>query len=424
MIGIKLNLMKNKVYSLVNQVLASGFSFLIIIVSSRLLSPDEFGVISLIIMISMLVSVIPQSFITMPIMSNSFKEKDRNKYYYHNTIILIIFLLFVSVVFLLFYYNNCCNIQNYFSFYSILIYFSIFQIYELLKKIMFVKNTHNHVVAFEFLKLSASSVTLLLFFYYNRYIGIDQILFSISFGYFLFSVSTLKNIKPHNFSLLYLKKVISNNYKFGKWIFVSNVIQNINSNFYMYVAALLLPLSMIGALNAVRSLIGFSTVIFLALDNYLTPKYAQLYLKKGKHELQKIIAGTYTKIGILLIALYFLIALFSEKILDLVYGKQYEQYAYFLYVFLVANIFMFYTRPILILAKTIGVTKILFLASLPTLIFTVLITYTSIDLFQVNGALFIMLSSQLIHLLSLLFFYKKEMLKTKEVVKGEMEEIC
>lgn len=408
--------MINKIMSLVNQVLASGFSFLIIVAASRLLSADDFGVITLIIMIAVLIAVIPQSFVLMPIMSNSFKEKNIESYFFHNGILLIAILLISSLIFFIFYINNYFSIQYFFGFFNVVVYFVSQQLYEFFKRIMFVKNLHRHITLYEVLKILTSLSLVFLLVNESFTISIDTMLLAVTAGYLLFILFTVKHIKLVTINIDYFNLVKRKNYNFGKWIFISNTVQNINSNFYVYIAALLLPLNIIGALNAVRSLIGFSTVLFLALDNYLTPKYALFLSENNKEKLEETVMRTFNKIGLLLIGGSIMAVLFADEILSLIYGDEFAKYGYYLYFFLVANVFMFYTRPILILAKTIGVTKILFLASLPTLLFTLITTFSAIDLFKVNGALSIMCISQVIHLASLIYFYRKKSMILKSII--------
>jgi len=399
-----------KFYSLLNQVFASGFSFVVIILSARLLNTSEFGVISLIIMSSLLISVISQSFINMPIMSNALKRSlgDRERYLYDSFILQIVLVFFIVLIFSLFYYFNFFNMQAYFGFIAIIVYFATFQIYEFLKKILFIENNHKLVTSLEIVKFIFMLIGFIIVYFSDINLDISQVLYIISFSYILFILFSFSYIKFTTFNKKRFQHLVIENYFFGKWIFLSNIIQNLNSNLYIYVSAFLLPLSVIGALNAIRSLIGFSTVIFLALDNYLTPKFSQLFLDLSIKDLTVKINKIYNKIGILLILVYMIMALYSGEIIRLVYGENFIEYSYFMYVFLLANMVMFYTRPILILVKTISLTKIMFLASIPTFIVTLVGVYPFIYFGGVDGALFMMLFVQLAYLISLKYFYNKE----------------
>jgi len=402
--------MKTKIYSLLNQIFASAFSFVVIILSARLLDTSEFGVISLIIMSSLLISVISQSFINMPIMSNALKRslRDRERYLYDSFILQIVLVFFIVLIFSLFYYFNFFNMQAYFGFIAIIVYFATFQIYEFLKKILFIENNHKLVTSLEIVKFIFMLIGFIIVYFSDIDLDISQILYIISFSYIAFILFSISYIKLTSFNKKRFQHLVIENYLFGKWIFLSNVIQNLNSNLYIYVSAFLLPLYVIGALNAIRSLIGFSTVIFLALDNYLTPKFSQLFLDLSIKDLTVKINKIYNKIGILLILVYMIMALYSDEIVRLIYGEDFIEYSYFMYVFLIANIMMFYTRPILILVKTIGLTKIMFLASIPTFIVTLIGVYPFIYFGGVDGALFMMLFVQVVHLISLKYFYNKE----------------
>ena len=217
---------------------------------------------------------------------------------------------------------------------------------------------------------------------------------------------SVKNITALNIDLSYLKKIKKDNYVFGKWVFLSNTLQNINSNFYLFISAMLLPLSAIGALNSAKTLIGLATVVFLALDNYLIPKYAKRYMDYGREAIEREILPVFIRIGSILIFMYSLVAFFPNELMGFIFGENFAQYGYFLYYFLISSLLMFCTRPILILAKTIGETKVMYQAALPTLLFVLIVSYGVINFYGVDGALSIMLLAQLIYLASLIYFYK------------------
>lgn len=401
--------MKNKLNSLLNQIFASGFSFLVLIISAKLLTGNDFGIISLIVLFVLTISVIPQSFIQMSVMSNSNKFTNKLYYFNNNSLLNIILIIFIIILLWCVYIINIFNVQNLFSFNSIVIYFISFQLYELTKKFLFVENKHIIATYLESLKLLVPTIIFsILILKENFTFSIDSILIIVSIGYISFLIPCLKYFNFGNINFNDIKKITIENYHFGKWIFLSNTIQNINSNLYIYISAFILPIYIIGVLNAIRSFIGFSTVIFLTLDNYLTPKYASFYLANSKEKLENSVYSTYNKIGLLFIISYIFLGLFSEFILLIVYNKEISEYYYFIYFFLFANILMYYTRPIIVLSKTIGLTKILYLSSLPVLSFTIIFTYPMISYFETIGALTILCLGQLFHLISLKYFYKKE----------------
>ena len=396
--------MQDKVYSLANQGAASVFSFALIVVSTQLLSPEDFGFLSLVILVNLLVSVIPQSFIFMPIMSSAQKNEHHSKYFFNNFLILSICLIVVSLLLWLAFLFNIFDVNKYVNYYSIIFYFISFHVYEFTKKIMYVKNLHRKATIIEIIKFAVVFILMTTVF---SEADIDMILIIASIGYICFIMFSYKNLGFTGFDLKYITQLVRKNYIFGVWIFLANTIQNINTNFYIYVSALLLPLEIIGVLNVVRSFIGISTVFFLAMDNYLTPKYAIMYAKKDVRSLNISAIRAYRKAGFPLLIIYILVGFFAENILNIVYGEYYAQYSSYVYLFLIANIFMYLTRPILMLAKTIGATRLIFNASLPPLIAVIGAGYIIIQEYQVNGALFIMLVTQLVSLISLLYFYRR-----------------
>jgi len=397
----------NPIYAVINQALSSCFTFGILIIASRVLPESHFGVYSLLVVVLALFALAPQAFVFMPMMSMSRDINSLGSIIYTHFSILC-FLIFISLgLSTTLYFFNKESVIGYVNLIPILFWVVSFLLHEFLKRILYIGDKHKDLVFYEIIKAFSAIIALSLIYLWIGKLDIDAILIGLSFGYLCFSLAVIAKINILNNPSQSSKASYLENFDFGKWIFLGNGISYIQNNFFVYVTALLLPLETIAGLNAVRSLIGFSTVIFLAIDNYLAPKLIAIYQEQGFTQLCDKVKSFYLKIGWFIAFIYLIIGIFSESIIIIIFGERYADSSHYLQYFLIASFFGFMARPLLILSRTIHVTNIIFRGSIIPAIFALFCSYPVILIFQDMGAVSMSLLGSLLFLVSLSFFFFK-----------------
>tara|TARA_B100000674_G_C37976340_1_gene979590 strand:- start:2127 stop:3386 length:1260 start_codon:yes stop_codon:yes gene_type:complete len=401
----------NPIFAVINQALSSLFTFGILILASRTLPVNEFGIYSLLVVAMVIFSLAPQAFVLMPMMSMSKDFNTLKPQIYSNLFIFFIFLIVSLGLVVFLYYFNSSLVEKYVSLMPIIFWIISFQFHEFLKRILYIGDMHKETIFYEIVKAVCALVSLTFFFILNEGLNIDDILVGISVGYLCFSLVVIYKIDFFKIPTINPTNNFRKNYAFGKWIFLGNGISYIQNNFFVYITALLLTIETVAGLNAVRSLIGFSTVIFLAIDNYLAPKLAATYQNEGLEPLISKVFSFYIRIGWLFAIVYIMIGLFSESLITIIFGEIYADSSIYLKYFLVASFLSFMVRPYLILSRTIHVTNIIFRGSIFPAIFAVIFSYPLIYIYDDMGALIMAVLGSLFLLMCTAFFFWNHKIK-------------
>ena len=97
----------NPIFAVINQALSSLFTFGILILASRTLPVNEFGIYSLLVVAMVIFSLAPQAFVLMPMMSMSKDFNTLKPQIYSNLLIFFIFLIVsLGLVIFLYYFMN------------------------------------------------------------------------------------------------------------------------------------------------------------------------------------------------------------------------------------------------------------------------------------------------------------------------------
>ena len=391
----------NPIYALMNQALSSFFTFGVLILASRALPTNEFGIYSLLVLTLALFSLAPQAFVFMPMMSMSKDFSSLNLRIYSDFLILCLMLLISLGVGIVLYYFNLTSVGEYVSLGSLICWVVSFQGHEFLKRVLYISDRHRALVLYEIVKLVGAILALALLYFWHGKFDIDTILIGTTFAYLCFSCIAISRADfPTSFTINPIG-TFAKNFAFGKWIFLGNGISYFQNNFFVFVTALLLPLETVAGLNAVRSLIGFSTVIFLAIDNYLAPKLAGVYQSEGLENLINKVISFYLRSGWIIAVIYVGIGLFSENLVTMIFGERYADSSVYLNYFLVVSFLGFMARPFLILSRTIHATKIIFWGSVGPAIFALVFSYPLIFTYGDIGAVSMAVLGSLLFLVSL-----------------------
>ena len=124
-----------------------------------------------------------------------------------------------------------------------------------------------------------------------------------------------------------LKVTWRRNWNFGRWLLGSTLTNWVAVEFYPILTAGLISFAAAGAYRALQNLVAPIHLLLRAIDTFLTPRAANLYGKNGQAALTHTLRSIYMAIGTPVLGLLILAILFSEQILDLIYGDVYLEYS-------------------------------------------------------------------------------------------------
>jgi O-antigen/teichoic acid export membrane protein len=116
------------------------------------------------------------------------------------------------------------------------------------------------------------------------------------------------------------------NWIFGRWVLGGTLTNWVAVEFYPILAAGLISFAAAGAYRALQNLVAPVHLLLRAIDTFLTPRAAKLYAKSGTSALTRTLRSIYLAVGIPIFGIMIVAILFSEQLLQLVYGETFTVY--------------------------------------------------------------------------------------------------
>jgi O-antigen/teichoic acid export membrane protein len=203
------------------------------------------------------------------------------------------------------------------------------------------------------------------------------------------------------------KDITKRVYNFSKHIALFSFTQFISGNLFVYASAYMLSKDSVADIGVVRNLFGPLMVLFIAIDNYLSPLAVRINEEKGTLALKKYLYRCILVCCGLIITFGVPLIIYSSEIISIIYGEGYENASSATLWFFLAHVIMFIVRPVSIYLKTLEITKPFAISGFVSLAITSLLCFPFINYFGLAGALALPVLQQLSNLISLLFFSMK-----------------
>lgn len=117
------------------------------------------------------------------------------------------------------------------------------------------------------------------------------------------------------------------NWKFGRWLLGGMLTNWVAVEFYPVMTAGLVSFAAAGAYRALQNLVAPVHILLRAMDTFLTPRAANLYEKNGPRALTHMLRSIYLAAGLPILGILIVAILFSEQLLQLVYGDTYVDFS-------------------------------------------------------------------------------------------------
>lgn len=202
------------------------------------------------------------------------------------------------------------------------------------------------------------------------------------------------------------KKVVRENWDYGKWLLTSMLTQWVSGQIYVFAAAGFLTVAAAGVIGAARNIFGLLNMVVNGLRSFIVP-YASKRFMASRLAFLKEFTNKLFLLGTAGVIIYCLIVtLASQSILDYLYKGHYKGYGYVLVLFAIQSLFAFLNFPssigLLILRKT----KSILYGNLFSCIATVMVAIPMVRYWGLYGACVGMIITQAILASALFWFYR------------------
>ncbi|WP_439479305.1 lipopolysaccharide biosynthesis protein [Chryseobacterium aquaticum] len=387
-----------------DQLIFSGTNFLLTFLLARKLNISDFGLFSSVLLVTYLLVGICNAIVVQPfqiLAAKEFTKKSLGFVFQASVVLIMIFsalLLmakFLPVSALAFFKDNLLAIIAFAAAY-------VFQ--DFLRKVLLTIDRIQLV-------LFIDSIFLLVFplIWFESSLDLGKSLLIIAI---VNAIASLPGVwyclKNAEFSL---KNASLFHYHFteGKWLLSASIVQWFSSNFFTLVAGIYLGVNALGALRLVQSFFGVINVILQTVENYYLPKTAQLHYQDKKEEKKSLLFSMskgMMALGILIIGFF----IFSEPLITLLGGEQYQQYGFVIKLVSVLYIVILYSYPTRLSIRVLEQNKAFFTGYCISFVFSLLSFHFLLKYGALYGAVAGLVINQI-----LMIVYWKILLNRKQI---------
>jgi O-antigen/teichoic acid export membrane protein len=252
---------------------------------------------------------------------------------------------------------------------------------------------------------------LILVFGIMKNIDTKRALWFMAFVFFLAAFMALvqsgKNISLALCERSYFAKVFHESYHFGKWLLGVNMMYWGQAQIVNYFVAGALSVTVVGAMNACKNILGILNVFFLGLQNILLPDTARSLKNDGIEGLRKYLTKVTVFGGIITFAIVLIASVWSEYWIELLYGSAYRGYGWIVVWWGAYFVVGFFHRPYSAGLSALNKTKTIFRSMVIGFVLFIVLGYFFTMFWQVNGIMFLMCFSNVLTLIILVTYFKR-----------------
>jgi len=380
---------------LADQAIFSGGSFLITILLARILTPHSFGIYSSVVLFNFGVLSILNAFVIQPLQVSLEKVNNKKTYISFNfwlqfvLLILTVSGLLTVFLFKIDFLSNLQNIQ-----FELIIFFTGYILHDYFRKLFLANSEVINAFIIDFITTGLSSIVLL-YSWFSDYNELSKLLLWMGLCYLPGLCIAFYQSKAYQIDFHHWKSYFSMHLKQGKWLVLTTLTQWWSSNLFVVTAGVYLGVQALGAFRLVQSLFGILNLLLQTFENFVLPEASRRFvdsMSEAKSYLKNITKKSALIFGVILVSLF----LFSEQIIALVGGKEYIEYAYIVKGMAVLYVFIFIGYPIRLSIRMLLLNRVFFTGYVMSFIFSICTFKFLLQHYQIQGAIFGLLVSQII----------------------------
>jgi O-antigen/teichoic acid export membrane protein len=384
---------------LFDQALVSGVNFVMSILLARLLGIENFGLYAFGWMLVLFVSSIQLAFIVSPLFTLFPKHKNRTNYLGGAHTIqlgfsIVTFVICFGVVKGVFLYQPEWEILG--VLYSLPLVAALFVLQDFYRRVNFTLKKPIRSLISDGISYGGQPIGILLLNHFDA-LSIHHTFLVISV---LFGASIIYNLPKINLTLnaSTIKNTITENWSFSKYLVGTALLQWVSGNFFIIVAGGLLGPVAIGAIRIAQNVVGVLHVLFLAMENIIPIKGAEILNKEGSTNTLRYFKKMLVKGGVVTLVILVLIALLRTQIVSFFYGAEYLEYVNVLLAFTGLYILVFVGTIMGFVIRTFEMNSIFFWSYVITTIFSLLAAEHIISTTGIYGVVIGLFITQLINI--------------------------
>lgn len=408
----QLNKHQTKIITFSDQAIVSGGNFLIGVILTRAMGLELYGVFALGWMIVLFASSLQQAFIINPMMTFAPQKETWQKNEYFSMLlfeqivfsVLAFFFSLIAIVFAKYFFPEWkINAANW----LVPITVSFYLMHDFFRKFFFTRNEKHLAFIIDFVAYFGQ-IAVFLFLWNREKLNLQTAFISIITTFAISITISITQYNSIHFSFRHLRRHFLKQWDFTRWLFFSAILQWFSGNYFILAAAGILGTAAVGALRIAQNIIGIMHVFFLAIENYVPIKAANIFKNYGKTDLLSFLSRVTLIGGAFTFFALFILSYFASDIISLVYGNEYASYDYILWGYSLLYLFVFLAIPLRFALRTLELTKVVFVGYAVSTVFCLLSANYIVERFHFVGVIAGLIISQIIMETYHIYILKRE----------------
>ena len=383
-------------------------NFLLAILLARFLGLEQFGLFATIWLIVLFVNSLHQASIVFPMMSMNESITRSSQYRDGLDLMQLLFIILAIVLFLLIYLalNYLVPLGIDLVIPSALAMVS-YHYHDYIRKILILDNERVKLLYFTITGYFSRFILFGFLYLFDISIELTVVFIVLIVSYILSFLVILQKIKFGKKSQLI--DVFYKHWQTSQWLIPSGILQWFSANYYMIIAAIVISPVAVAAIRIGQNIAQLINVALLASENYLPIKAAKEYEDNCVKGLTIYIKKVASLFLIPVTLLIIMAIMFSEYIVEAVYGLEFVPYSFTLIWFSIMAFTLVLMSMLRTYFRVVSNTKPWFVGYVTSSVFALIFAYPLEANYGVHGALLGMLISQVIVILGA-YLYSKRML--------------
>lgn len=385
-------LLRNKnVLVLADQAVMSGSSLALTILLARTLGATSFGLFAtLLLVVYLLVSVL-NALVVQPLQVSHARMDDQSSYIsfsFWSQLALVVVLFLVTS--LLFSFDQVSNAVGRAPNMGEMLFVVGFLMHDYFRKVLLATGAITKALILD--SVTAMLTLAMAVVGSSRVGGLEGYL---ALSYLPAFLMGMLYLKPFHFDRIGWANYFKMHCSQGKWLVLTAAAQWWSGNLFVVASGIFLGVEALGAFRLVQSLFGVLNILLQSFENYVLPEATRLYLTSAsvaKAYLRQISTRAALVFGIVLVPLF----IFSKDVICLAGGADYAPYAYVVRGMTLLYSLIFIGYPIRIAIRMLLLNSHFFNGYLLSLFFSLLSFQYLISNWNLGGAIFGLILSQLI----------------------------
>jgi len=414
-----------EIWALADQAVVSATNFLTNVVIARALGVTQYGVFALSWLALLFVNSIQNALVVAPMMSIGPKTTDDNRPHYFGAVVIqqlcLAILSFAGInlaVHAVAIYFRQPDLNQLSWPLSATVFAYLVQ--DFFRRYLFATKQRRRAFLNDAMSYVPQLLIIVLFAKAGR-LTTPRALWTIAFTSVFGIVAGIVWLERISYSGGKLRSVISQHWKFSRWLVPSGMMEWTSSYLFLMAAPIYFGAVAAGALRSAQNIVGVAHIWFLGLENVVPAETARILHNNGIHAAEKYIMRIIAVWGTITGLFVLMIGVAPNFWLQLAYGTKYLQYGHLLRLYGFLYLLAFLGGPLRASLQALEFTAPIFWSYCVMTVFSIIFAVPFVKWFGLSGVIIGSIATQIIFQVILISSLVAKLSGLKQIHNSKIE---